>query len=582
MFYNQESWTKKCIEYLEKNTNKELFDLVLLDNASSEDSSERVKEYASSLFPELKFKRNEYRIPISLLYNESIKEFSYDSERFVILHNDVLVSEGWLESLNGCADYFQEKRIKFSCIYPRTNYAIEGTPSYLDEDIKEVFLENKVSNKSFHSNESIQECLDMTYILKPFEDHSLFVKNNNKGQYKINEEICVFCTLFNTESFMENGMFDEDMIGRGCESKILNIKEMSNDHYPILAVDVYVHHNGNTTSDGVGMDFGEMFKEENLLFENKKNEYIINEKKKIKFESDLQKGKRILFIRDSGIGDIIMSMFTIQAIKNRFPKSKIDFMTNLDFMDFVSRFDCIDKVLPFDEPEILFYDKKEKIQQYQENPYFKENYDIVFNWLRYVEYFDLRDEHRVIKFLDSVDIDGLKPNMPVYNFSDEDTLNEIPKEPYVVVCYQSSCNARTMPDETWRAIVEEESHTNNVIIVGNKDNVNKEGFTNQDKIFDFGLSLSLEKLPYILKNSQRVYAPDSGVLHMSALVGAPTVSFFGAIDPKLRLGYYENDNIVLYKEKELHCIPCKDKGCKDRPCLSYSNKEIKQLVKGNV
>ena len=159
MFYNQEYWTKKCLEYLVKNTDCDKVKIYLIDNGSLEKNSKEIESYSRLFSENIVFKKLLNRTSVGLCYNNIIKEVEEDIifDCFVVLHNDVLVSYGWLENLlSSRMSYGDNKNL---CYFPRTNYSNENTPSVFDEDLKEIFLKNKYSNKKRQDENMIQDVL---------------------------------------------------------------------------------------------------------------------------------------------------------------------------------------------------------------------------------------------------------------------------------------------------------------------------------------------------------------------------------------------------------------------------------------
>ncbi len=65
---------------------------------------------------------------------------------------------------------------------------------------------------------------------------------------------------------------------------------------------------------------------------------------------------------------------------------------------------------------------------------------------------------------------------------------------------------------------------------------------------------------------------DSGVLHIAAAVGTPTVALFGGIDPTHRIR--KNQNVVVL-HSDLDCFPCnKNETCNGQyPCIKSTQPE---------
>ena len=59
--------------------------------------------------------------------------------------------------------------------------------------------------------------------------------------------------------------------------------------------------------------------------------------------------KKILIIRMSSIGDIVLSTSFIESVKNKFPNSQIDFLIKEEFSDIVQNHPLIDNIIAYDK-----------------------------------------------------------------------------------------------------------------------------------------------------------------------------------------------------------------------------------------
>ena len=87
--------------------------------------------------------------------------------------------------------------------------------------------------------------------------------------------------------------------------------------------------------------------------------------------------------------------------------------------------------------------------------------------------------------------------------------------------------------------------------------------------------LTLSKLAAVLSRSQLVLGNDSGVTHLAAAVGVPTVALFGPSDPAQ---WAPRGPSVVILRRALDCSPCAElsmKRCPDRACLTdFSPRDV--------
>ena len=78
-------------------------------------------------------------------------------------------------------------------------------------------------------------------------------------------------------------------------------------------------------------------------------------------------------------------------------------------------------------------------------------------------------------------------------------------------------------------------------------------------------NLGVAQLCAVLKRADMYVGGDTGVMHLAAFSGVPVVAIFGPTDPKVNAPYGPAHRVV---RKELSCSPCRDKNCKERTCLT--------------
>lgn len=98
--------------------------------------------------------------------------------------------------------------------------------------------------------------------------------------------------------------------------------------------------------------------------------------------------------------------------------------------------------------------------------------------------------------------------------------------------------------------------------------------------------LSLAELSYVLAKAQLFIGPDTGITHLAAAAGVPTIALFGPTNPVkwapwphnyglktnpfVKLGTQQVNNITLIQgQSDKNCVPCHQEGC-DRHQFSQS------------
>ena len=100
--------------------------------------------------------------------------------------------------------------------------------------------------------------------------------------------------------------------------------------------------------------------------------------------------------------------------------------------------------------------------------------------------------------------------------------------------------------------------------------------------------LTLEQLLGLLSVAEAVITMDSGILHIAAALGIPTVALFGGIDIRYRV--HPSQNVVAI-QSDLACCPCnKNETCSDRfTCIKSPSPndvlqalELARLTQGRI
>jgi heptosyltransferase I len=68
----------------------------------------------------------------------------------------------------------------------------------------------------------------------------------------------------------------------------------------------------------------------------------------------------------------------------------------------------------------------------------------------------------------------------------------------------------------------------------------------------------------LMKKVDMYIGGDTGVMHLAVFAGTPVVAIFGPTDVSINAPYGKNNIIV---RKDLPCSPCKNKKCRDRKCV---------------
>lgn len=315
--------------------------------------------------------------------------------------------------------------------------------------------------------------------------------------------------------------------------------------------------------------------------------------------------KRILITKYLGMGSILLATPMLRALRSKFPKSKIVFLTFDGNAQFARQIRLIDEVISIrtktlssftvDLVRALFKIRRERFDVVFDLEFFA-RFSTIVSYLSgakmRVGYYlpklwrgDLLT-HQVhfnpYKHVTEVFAAQLKPlDVEITDFTlippmvredkvkdvtlllEEKGLMEGEWIASVNVNASDLSKERRWPKESFvkliASIIERKKETR-VILVGSKgeaeyvksvyDSLPEE---TRDRVIDLSGNLDIEEFMALLKQSALFITNDSGPLHIASALGTPTISFFGPESPSL-YGPVGNRNIVFYAG--IYCSPC--------------------------
>lgn len=282
----------------------------------------------------------------------------------------------------------------------------------------------------------------------------------------------------------------------------------------------------------------------------------------------------IIMVRrnSTGWGDLMMATTGIEALKVKYPTKKIHVAVPEELMCVLENNPYVDEVVPFSAP--VNYKRYFLVA------------DITTPCSRY-EVTRLRagkpvEKNRVEIYAEALGVREYIPNLrPKYYVSEEETLKakEFFKKDYfnpnkktIALVHDSAEIYRSWPHN--KELVSLLRETCNIVLV-TKDKTTIEG-----SISTYGSSL--REAAAIVSLCDLVVTPDTGVLHLAAALGIPTVALFGPIDYKARCKGYKNTTVV---KSDMPCSPCWRNGstkCKQTNQVACYSKCLENIPAAKV
>ena len=163
-------------------------------------------------------------------------------------------------------------------------------------------------------------------------------------------------------------------------------------------------------------------------------------------------------------------------------------------------------------------------------------------YLAYQRRFSVPWQQHAIKRLRQLFAEALKyplpETLPDYSINIENlsqTKTGLPKD-YLIFIPNTSCSVKLWPNHSWSLLIEEVTRQGiDVFIPWGNENERKNAnrLTNKNSLAHVLPYLSLNEMGSILANAKAVVAVDTGLSHLSAALGIPTIVLYGPTNPSL-------------------------------------------------
>ncbi len=279
---------------------------------------------------------------------------------------------------------------------------------------------------------------------------------------------------------------------------------------------------------------------------------------------------KILVIRLDRVGDLVLSLPAIQALRERFPQAKISLMARTYTRELLEGHPLIDEVIPYDYkkggrhafPLGYFYFLKEiKKRQFDAAlilhpgirsaliPFLcaipkRVGYQDSHAWLLTHAAPDERSlgkKHESQYALDLAQVLTGQPFSPeppkLYPdpaalWSLQKKTGVHPKQRFIAIHAGASCPSKRWPKENFRALIEQlfDEFPHDIVIVGGNEEKLLSGWIAdgfKSRVLNLSGQMSLPELTALFSQCDLLVSNDSGPVHVAAAVGTPVISLFG-------------------------------------------------------
>jgi heptosyltransferase-2 len=304
---------------------------------------------------------------------------------------------------------------------------------------------------------------------------------------------------------------------------------------------------------------------------------------------------KVLIVRFSSIGDIVLTTPVVRCLKLQRPDTQIHYLTKAVFKQIISTNPYIDKFHYLEEnlEEVIEELKKEKFDvvidlhknlrtlkvkrglNVQSYSFPKLNTQ---KWLLVNFKINLMpDESIVERYFETVKPLGVSNDGKGLDyFIPEDirlTNNDIPMSHwagYVGCVIGGSYNTKKLPIEKWREFIAQIPYP--VMLFGGPED-REEGRRIADidpiKVYNTCGKFSLNESAWLVQKAKVVVSNDTGLMHMAAAFKKPIISLWGNTAPEMGMFPYYGANTVksnpapnhyILENKGLYCHPCSKLG----------------------
>ncbi len=301
--------------------------------------------------------------------------------------------------------------------------------------------------------------------------------------------------------------------------------------------------------------------------------------------------ERILIIRLSSIGDIVLTTPLIRQARTAFPDAQIDFLTRATFAELLLHNPHLSQVLILEEFQPARYDLCIDLQNNLRSrwlrcalaqhvaSYRKENWKklllIWFKWnlLAQSPPVPLRYLSACQKF--GIEDDGKGCDIFLSESAKRFAAEAIEPKTTLAVCYGAAHFTKRFPIEKMASVLNAILNKQNIqiLLLGGTDDaaLGKKllaMLTYPDRVKDFSGKCSLLETAALLSRADAVLTNDTGLMHISAAFQKPIVAVFGSSVREFGFTPFRTPYQIL-EHQGLKCRPCSHIGRKSCPAKHF-------------
>ncbi|MCF7857696.1 MAG: lipopolysaccharide heptosyltransferase II [Candidatus Cloacimonetes bacterium] len=306
--------------------------------------------------------------------------------------------------------------------------------------------------------------------------------------------------------------------------------------------------------------------------------------------------KKILIIRLSSLGDIVLTQSAVQAIRDEYPQAQIHYLTKKEYAPIIEMFNCVDQIHYWEKKRSLLIQLRKIRFDLTIDLHSKFNTLIIKCAVNAKKTITYKKQHwlrlKIVKKLTNRTISStvelyfsvlrkLQIEAKVFaprlylsgSFELPEPSSKLTEKKMIGLFPGALHNTKQYPIQKFAEFIDSvpaEWNCEFVIFGSDKEKqiADQLEFITKTKLIDLCGQLDLIKLINVISKLDVVITNDSGPMHIAAALSRPQIAIFCSTHPKLGFKPLNKNAITL--SSDISCQPCSLHGNKACPLKHYN------------
>jgi lipopolysaccharide heptosyltransferase II len=307
--------------------------------------------------------------------------------------------------------------------------------------------------------------------------------------------------------------------------------------------------------------------------------------------------KKILIIRMSSIGDIVLATSFLDSVKKQYPNSSIDFLIKKEFSPLLHHHPQINNIIELDKSKgwkglvtlgnqlkhldydqvfdihnvfrskiLSFFLKKQTFLQIKK-PRLKRFmlFNLKLNFFK-KDFSHIKMYHSILKDSNSFPRTSLQVSSDELNKAKLFLKSIGVENKFICIVPGAAWKQKQLPVNKYNELIDllNQKFEFKIILLGSKNDTICDEIKIDDNVFNLKDKTSLRMAMSILSISEHTFGSDTGLLHASEALNTPVSMILGPTSMETGAGV-NHPNSKLFEKNNLWCRPCSQNG--KRPCI---------------